>query len=414
MPRSRDTRELLKISAKRSKLVAKSKFNFTKKALAQLPKRGAYFYDSHARGLALRVASTGRKVFVLYRRIAGRPERVTIGQFPDMSIERARGRAHEMNAAISRGENPSETRRTLKAENTLGDLFALYLEHHAKQHKKSWADDEWAFNKYLHGWRLRKLSEVRSEDVTALHGRIGRDSGKYAANRVVELLSSMFNRAIEWGWKGSNPAAHVKAYRERKRERFLQPEEFPRLFGALREEPNETFRDYVLISLLTGARRANVQAMRWKEVSFPRATWHIPQEKTKSGESVTIPLVDYALAVLESRQQRTGPSEWVFPSTGRTGHLVEPKRAWASLLKRAGIADLRLHDLRRTLGSWEASTGASLLVIGKTLGHANAATTAVYARLNLDPVRAAVGKATDAMLLAAGEKPRFLLADNKR
>jgi integrase len=414
----RDIRESPGISAKRSKLVANIRLNFTKKELENLAApalRATYVYDSRVRGLAMRLAAKtgrkkkGRKVFVLYRRIAGRPERVTIGEFPEWTIEKARARAQEMNAAIARGENPSEEQRTLKAENTIGELFAMYLEQHAKQHKKSWADDEWTFNKYLHSWRLRKLSAVRAEDVKTLHARIGRDNGKYAANRVVELLSTMFNRARDWGsWKGENPAAHVKAYRERKRERFLLPEEFPAFFAALADEQNGTFRDYVIISLLTGARRANVQAMRWSEINFKLATWHIPQEKTKSGESVTIPLVDRAIAILEARRARV-TGDWVFPGKGSTGHLVEPKRAWASLLKRAGITDLRLHDLRRTLGSWEASTGASLIVIGKTLGHTNTATTQVYARLNLDPVRAAVSKATDAMLLAAGEEPKLLV-----
>jgi integrase len=92
----------------------------------------------------------------------------------------------------------------------------------------------------------------------------------------------------------------------------------------------------------------------------------------------------------------------VFPGRGKTGHLVEPKTAWARILKRAGLQNLRLHDLRRTLGSWQAATGASLPIIGKSLGHKSLAATQVYARLNLDPVRAAVNTATDAMLLAGG------------
>ena len=94
--------------------------------------------------------------------------------------------------------------------------------------------------------------------------------------------------------------------------------------------------------------------------------------------------------------------EWVFPSYGKTGHLVEPKKAWNRLLDRAEISDLRIHDLRRTLGSWQAATGASLPVIGKSLGHKNQATTAIYARLDLDPVRQAVNTATAAMLAAGG------------
>jgi integrase len=405
----RDIRKSTGIAADGSKAVAKQRFNFTKKALQALgrPKAGAtYFYDSQTRGLAIRVNPLGKKVFVLYRKIKGRPARVTIGDFPDMTLEQARGRASEMNAAIARGENPSEEQRALKAESTLGELFSAYLEWHAKPHKKTWADDDWAFKKYLHRWRLRKLSDISAEDVTLLHARIGSDSGKYAANRVVELLSSMFNRARDWGWKGSNPVARVRPFREKKRERFLQPDELPRLFAALTDEPNELFRDYILVSLLTGARRANVQAMRWDEVDFADASWRIPE--TKSGEPVTLPLANAVISILEARKADT-KSKWVFPGTGKTGHLVEPKRAWAALLTRAGIKDLRLHDLRRTLGSWEASTGASLVVIGKSLGHLDSASTQVYARLNLDPVRAAVGKATEAMMLAAWQRPRALI-----
>jgi integrase len=417
---SRHIQEFTEMHVEGSNSVATPcRLNFTKKAIGQLKAptdpRYAYHYDTQVRGLGLRLSRTGGAVFVLYRKIAGRPERVTIGPYPDVSIEQARARAQEMNSAIARGENPSDDRRAIKAEHTLGDLFDIYLEHHAKQHKKTWADDVSAFNKHLHGWRLRKLSAVRTSDITALHVHIGQHRGRYAANRIVELLSSMFNRAREWGWKGENPAARVKPFRERKRERFLQPEELPAFFAALAEEQNETFRDYALISLLTGARRANVQAMRWSDISFTRAVWHIPE--TKNGEAVDVPLIEHALAILEAGQanaameakrKKRALCDWVFPGRGRTGHLVEPKRAWASLLQRAGLADLRLHDLRRTLGSWQASTGASLIVIGKTLGHLNASTTQIYARLNLDPVRGAVQKATDAMLLAGGVSPRFL------
>jgi integrase len=92
----------------------------------------------------------------------------------------------------------------------------------------------------------------------------------------------------------------------------------------------------------------------------------------------------------------------VFPGRGRSGHVMEPKSAWKRILKRAELADLRLHDLRRTLGSWQAATGASLPIIGKSLGHNSLQATKIYAQLDLDPVRAAVTQATDAMLLAGG------------
>src|SRR6266567_453165 len=141
--------------------------------------------------------------------------------------------------------------------------------------------------------------------------------------------------------------------------------------------------------------------MRWQEINWQRTTWTIPAEQTKSNETMDVALSPVVMRILESRKAAS-TREWVFPGRGNTGHLVEPKTAWARILKRAGLQDLRLHDLRRTLGSWQAATGASLPIIGKSLGHKSLAATQIYARLNLDPVRAAVNLATDAMLLAGG------------
>jgi len=108
-----------------------------------------------------------------------------------------------------------------------------------------------------------------------------------------------------------------------------------------------------------------------------------------------------AVVVLDARKDS---GVFVFPGDGVTGHIVEPKKAWATLLKTAGIEDLRIHDLRRTLGSWQARTGASLPIIGKSLNHKTHQATAIYARLDLDPVRQSVNTATAAMMEAAGLK----------
>ena len=122
-----------------------------------------------------------------------------------------------------------------------------------------------------------------------------------------------------------------------------------------------------------------------------------------SGTSQTVALSPEAIEVLQHRKQYV-KSEFVFPGTGKNGHLAEPRKGWERILKRAGIADLRIHHLRRTLGSWQAKTGASLAIIGKSLNHKHQNTTAIYARLDLDPVRASINTATSAMLTAAGLK----------
>jgi integrase len=161
--------------------------------------------------------------------------------------------------------------------------------------------------------------------------------------------------------------------------------------------------DFFLLAILTGARRSNLQAMRWQDVNLERAVWTIP--KTKNGLPQTIPLPPEAVAILEHRKAEAIHREtFVFPGPGKTGHLMEPKRAWDAVLKAAGIEDLRIHDLRRTLGSWQARQGASLAIIGKSLGHRTHQATAIYARLDLDPVRQSVESATAAMFEAGGIK----------
>jgi len=215
----------------------------------------------------------------------------------------------------------------------------------------------------------------------------------------------MFNKARElWDYKGENPTSGVLrefGFDEEERERFMDASELPAFFESLSQELNETIRDYLLISLLTGARRSNVCSLEWTEINWHRETWTIPKEKAKSKKPIHITLSPAALQILGARQASRTASQYVFPGRGKSGHLVEPKTAWKRVLKRAGLTDLRLHDLRRTFGSWQAGCGASLAIIGKSLGHGvNTTATQVYARLDLDPIRASVNKATSAMLAA--------------
>ena len=372
-------------------------FRFTKKAIADIPahSRLVTYHDTVARGLKLQVRPSGTKAFIFYRKIAGKPERITIGRFPDLSVEQARGKANGYNAQIAMGKNPARVKQTLRQEMTLGEFFESFLTRYAKVHKKSWKEDQKLFRLYLQRWSKRKLSHIVKSDVQQLHTDVGENNGIYVANRMLALLQTLFNRAIDLGLEQPNPAKGVKKFKEQSRDRFLQADELPRLFRALETEPNDTIRDYVLMSLLTGARKSNVVAMRWDQLNFDRKTWTIPM--TKNGEGHTVPLVKPAMDILKARQLRS-QSPWVFPGCGATGHLVEPKKAWKKILERAGIENLRLHDLRRSLGSWQAATGASLTVIGKTLAHKNVSTTAIYARLGLEPVRASMDKATQAML----------------
>jgi integrase len=261
--------------------------------------------------------------------------------------------------------------------------------------------------------------------------------------------------------------AGIRGRKEKTRARFLQSEELPRFFASVADEENPDIRDYILLSLLTGARRSNVVEMQWAELRLKDGIWQIP--RTKNDEPQDVTLSPEAVEILEARKDND--SAWVFPGTGKTGHLVEPKTGWKRVLDRdevsqlqqriiaaggqfqwptklnkpeghhgrtlervedalararlmaekmkvdttgARMPDLRLHDLRRTLGSWQAKTGASLVIIGKSLNHKSTSTTAIYARLDLDPVRHSVNTATSAMLEAGGLKKSAEVKPMKR
>jgi integrase len=379
--------------------MASFEINFTKAALtaaapAAKGKRD-YYYDGKEKGLVLAVTPAGGKSFYLYKRIDGRPERLLLGKFPDLTVENARKLAASAKGEIAMGENPQKAKRSIRDEMTFGALFTEYLEKHSKVHKRSWSYDEREVNKFLKHWFNRKISSIEKPEVERLHAKVGKDNGLYQANRLLERIRSIFSKATDWGWNGVNPATGIKKYREKSRDRFLQPEELPRFFEALSNEPNEAARDFFMMSLLAGARKSNTLAMRWDEISFDGATWRIAL--TKNDDPQIVHLSPQAMEILKERKLHS-LSPWVFPGGGASGHLADPKKAWMRILKEAGIADLRIHDLRRTLGSWQAATGANSYIIGKSLGHRSQQSTAVYARLNLDPVRDSVNKATDAML----------------
>jgi integrase len=375
-------------------------FNFTKKALDTLvmPETGKrfYFYDTKVRGLELMITEQGSKSFKVYRKCNGKPVRVTLGKYSEMSIENARNEAQRVITEMINGKNRNEEKKKIRAEITFGEIFEMFMEKYSKIYKKSWKYDEREVNRFLKHWFKRKVSDISKQEIQLLHEKIRKESGLYQANRLLERIKVIYNKAIEWGWEGANPTQGIKKFKEKSRDRFLHPDELPRFFESLDMEENEAIREYIYISLFTGARKSNVLAMRREDVHFDRREWLVPE--TKNGDSLRVHLIGTVIDILKCRAEKYGQKKWVFEGTGKSGHLVEPKSGWKRILERAGIKDLRIHDLRRTLGSWQAITGANSFMIGQSLGHKSAQSTAVYARLNIDPVRDSVEKATQAIL----------------
>ncbi|HNC26836.1 MAG TPA: tyrosine-type recombinase/integrase [Accumulibacter sp.] len=367
-------------------------------------------YDEKVPKLALRVTAAGTKTFYVVKRAGTEMAWVKLGAFPEMTVEKAQAEAERILGEFATGANPAKVRRAFKAEPTLTEFFSEYGTRHGNK-LAVWRDMQQRFWDYLQKpLGDKKLTAINRAMIARVLSDVEK-AGKAAATvRLVRALASgMFSKAIEWGYLDANPAHGVKvAGRVVTRDRFLQPDELPRFFAALAEEPSIAMRDFILLALLTGARRANVCAMHWREIDLAAGNWRLPV--TKNGTPQTVTLCPEAVEILKARQEATAGG-FVFPGTGATGHMVEPKKAVIRIMERAGIPygrndpnGVTLHDLRRTMGSWQARTGASLAIIGKSLNHKSQQATAIYARLDLDPVRASVNTATAAMLEAGGMK----------
>jgi integrase len=208
--------------------------------------------------------------------------------------------------------------------------------------------------------------------------------------------------------KEENPVRGIKLFHEEKRERFLTAEEIARLNQALINEPDWRWHAFFPLSLLLGTRRGELATARRADIDFAQAVWRIPN--TKSGRPHLLPLPRVAVQILERLPSRNN-SEWLFPGDKTNTSITSPSKAWQRIRKRAALngddnvanTAVRQHDLRRTLGSWLAASGYSLPLIGRALNHANVSTTAIYARLDLDPVRRALEDSAT-MMLAAGKQ----------
>ncbi len=384
---------------------------FSKRTLSaiKLPHEGKRLivYDTEIPKLALRVTANGAKTFYLVKRAGREIAWIKLGRFPDMTVEMARSEANKTLVEFTAGVNPAIVRRKLKKEPTLSEFFITFGIKHG-QFKQSWRSDVQRFKFYLEKpLGKKRLSEIdRSairEVIEGLH-ETGLSAG--TQRQIRGLISTILGRAVEWDLLQFNPSVGVKVVGTvNKRDRFLLSNELPRFFAALNDEPSAVMRDFILLAVLTGARKSNLLEMRWKDIDLSNATWRIG--KTKNGDPQIVTLSRQALEVLAVRQ-KISSNGFVFPAESESGHINDPKPALQRVLARAGIPygrkvenGLTLHDLRRTLGSWQAMTGASLTIIGKSLNHKSHASTAIYARLEntlqSSPVRVSVNRATDAM-----------------
>ena len=354
--------------------------------------RDLILWDTELKGFGCKVTPKGKRVyFAYYRTREGQQRRPSIGVHGAMTCEQARETARQWLA--DRDRDPSGLRQARKSAPTVAEFAERYVTQHAeaKKSSKSTVQDRRMLERFvLPAFGKHKLAEVTRADVVKLHHRL-KDT-PYQANRVLALLSKMFNLAESWDLRpdGTNPCRHVEKYRERNRERFLSEAELARLadvLAAAERTRTETPSVIAAIRLLlfTGARLSEILTLRWEHVDVEGQCLRLPDSKTGAKVVYLPPAALEILTALDRHED----NPYVIAGAKLGSHLINLQKPWRRIRAKAGLDDVRLHDLRHSFASMAVAGGLTLPVIGALLGHTQPATTARYAHLADDPLKQA-------------------------
>jgi integrase len=347
-------------------------------------------WDPELRGFGVRIFPTGRRTyFVQYRNQFGGTRRKKIGVHGVITAELARDEAKKLLGEVAKGEDPSSEHKKIKLKPSFIELSQEYLEVYAEPNKrpKSLREDQKMLkNIVLPRLGNKKVEEVTAHDIQHLHHQL-RDT-PYMANRVRALLSKMFNLAVQWGWCPKNPVEGVQKYQEHKRERWLNDEELQRLYEVLDSYHNPSVANAIRLLILTGSRRNEVLSATWDQFDLEKGIWTKPAHTTKQKKMEHLPLSSQVIYLLKNMKKKA-ITNLLFPGKVEGASLQDIKKAWNTIRNRAGLSEVRLHDLRHTHASHLVSSGLSLSIVGKLLGHTQSSTTQRYAHLADTPLREA-------------------------
>lgn len=400
----------------------------TKRAVdaARCPDAGEdRLWDTELSGFCLRLYGSGRKVYAVKYRVKGRQRWLTIGKHgAPWTPDDAREAAATALLMAEKGDDPADLKR-VKDDLTVNQLIDLYLTagKASKPDKRetSWLQDASNLRRHVKPTIGRRLaSGLTKPDITRMvtaitngdtatvektkkRGKAVVTGGAGIAARCFSTARAMFAWGIEEGHlAGPNPCAGVKLAARADVERFLTADQLVAILKAvedLKAEGRLSERHAAIFNLLalTGARRTEIAGLKWSEVDLDRAILNLPPERTKAGGNLgnrRIALSSAALAVLRRLREHRGKEAYVFPAArGATGHTKAEGKIWReTVLPRAKLTGVRIHDLRHTYASLMLADGAPLGLIGKALGHANSRATERYAKLADDPLRAMAEK----------------------
>lgn len=359
-----------------------------------------FLWDEELKGFGLRVYPSGRKMYLAQFRAGGRLRRVNIGLHGAMTPDLARTEAMKYLSQVRLGADPAGERDRRKASPTMKEFGQRFLDEHVASHCKPSTQAEYKRSVELFinpKLGSHRIIDVTRADVVEMHQSL--KATPYQANRTLGVLSIMFSVAHTWGVRtdGMNPCWKVKRYKEVKRERYLTPDELARLGKVLRETSAESEAAFCIqLLLLTGCRLGEIQKLKWEYVDLDAGLLRLPD--SKSGAKLVA--IGQAVVDVFKTIPKVKGNPYVITGAIKGQHLTDMQKPWRRLRKRAGLDDLRIHDLRHSFASDALQLGQDLTMIGRLLGHTQVQTTARYAHLKTDPIRAAANKVSEAIALA--------------
>jgi integrase len=337
------------------------------------------YWDLALPGFGLRKFPNDRGSYVCTYRVQKRKRLVDLGRSDAMTLEQARRKARLYFGTAADGKDPKSNIDEMRESATVKMLAEFYIDRHAKPKKRTWKTDEAALNRLLlprFGSHL--AASITRADIAGIHAGYGK-SHPYGANRFICVVRKMYNVGRQLGMipeEMPNPGTEIQRFPEHKRRRYVTPAEMPRLAAAINDDPNEFAGHALWLLLLTGIRRNEILAAKWADVDWDNKTLFIG--KTKNGEPVLTPLSRAAIARLKLIPKlKENPFIICGAIPGKP--LAYLDAMWRRIRAETGFHDLRIHDLRRTVGSWLVRDGASLHLVGAVLNHKDQKTTAGYA-----------------------------------
>jgi integrase len=425
-----------------------SRLRFNKKALetVPLPQPGARFtfHDLEVPGLQLRVTDRGVKSFSVFRRSKrGAPERITIGRFPTLSVERARVKAKRYLADLGEGISVVAQQRNAALEgSTLGDVHKEYLgsrgvtlvtvqrkdgksveqarlSPNAKLKTSTARDYVAVVAKKFADWRTKPLLSITRDMVEARHLLLSERSPA-EANRAMRYLRALFVFASDYRDSDGqpvipdNPVRRLSAKRLwnriERRTRYLEPDQLAPWWCAVQSLKNkpqypsrEAHRDYLVLLLLTGLRRTEALRLRWENVNLKVGTLCAVDTKNRSDH--VLPMGRHLWELME-RRRRASDSDWVFANPLTGSRITDPHRQVVNVVAKSGVP-FSPHDLRRTFASIVSRLGdrLSYYTTKRLLNHRTSDVTQGYVQFDLEQLRSAMQAVEDFVLQKVTEKP---------